>query len=140
MSHEIFSFKKLGAILEEEIECQSISVAKEQSKVVRSYEIRDVPAYQEEEILGVIKDLLDPAVGRHRSDALQKYLSAGEQFYQKSSQMDAKIRCFESHIRRPYFHVKPLDVNQLENWHRYLDFVEMQGDFDWVWIGSLLCW
>ncbi|URE38834.1 HAT [Musa troglodytarum] len=34
--------------------------------------------------------------------------------------------------RRNYFHVKPLDSGQLENWHHYLDFVETQGDFDWI--------
>ena len=29
---------------------------------------------------------------------------------------------FESKIKRPYFHVKPLDAKQLKNWSAYLDF------------------
>jgi hypothetical protein len=32
--------------------------------------------------------------------------------------------------RRPYFHVTKLDVVELDNWHRYLDFEEGQGDFE----------
>lgn len=29
---------------------------------------------------------------------------------------------FEENIKRPYFHVKPLESNQIKNWHDYLDF------------------
>jgi len=36
---------------------------------------------------------------------------------------------FEMEIKRPYFHVKPLDQYQLKNWRKYLDFEESQGDF-----------
>ncbi|KAI8525905.1 hypothetical protein RHMOL_Rhmol13G0266800 [Rhododendron molle] len=32
--------------------------------------------------------------------------------------------------QRRYFHVMPPGDHQLENWHRYLDFVEMQEDFE----------
>ncbi|KAJ3035364.1 hypothetical protein HDV00_004044 [Rhizophlyctis rosea] len=35
---------------------------------------------------------------------------------------------FESEIKRPYFHVKPLDEGQLANWRKYLDFEESQPD------------
>ena len=31
-------------------------------------------------------------------------------------------------IKRPYFHAKPLDKHQLQNWHDYLDFEVAQGD------------
>ena len=31
-------------------------------------------------------------------------------------------------IKRPYFHVKPLDDTQLANWHKYLDYTEKEGD------------
>ena len=37
---------------------------------------------------------------------------------------------FESKIKRPYFHVKPLDVKQLKNWSAYLDFEIEQGDHE----------
>jgi len=36
---------------------------------------------------------------------------------------------FEMEIKRPYFHVKPLDQYQLKNWRKYLDFEESQGDY-----------
>lgn len=29
---------------------------------------------------------------------------------------------YESAIKRPYFHVKPLERDQLKNWYAYLDF------------------
>lgn len=36
---------------------------------------------------------------------------------------------FEEAIKRPYFHVKPLERVQLKNWREYLDFEIAQGDF-----------
>lgn len=35
---------------------------------------------------------------------------------------------FEEGIKRPYFHVKPLERCQLKNWNEYLDFEMEQGD------------
>ncbi|KAG0449381.1 hypothetical protein HPP92_027334 [Vanilla planifolia] len=35
-------------------------------------------------------------------------------------------------IRRPYFHIRPLDDPELENWHNYLDFIEKGDDFNKV--------
>lgn len=90
--------------------------------------------YGDDEISLVVKDLLDPAIGSGRSKALQRYMCIGKQLYQEACQLDEKIGTFEINISRSYFHVKALDASQLENWHRYLDFVEMQGDFDWVYI------
>lgn len=31
-------------------------------------------------------------------------------------------------IKRPYFHVKPLEAEQLKNWRLYLDFEINEGD------------
>lgn len=31
---------------------------------------------------------------------------------------------YEEGIKRPYFHVKPLERNQLKNWHDYIDFTK----------------
>ena len=36
---------------------------------------------------------------------------------------------FEQEIKRPYYHVTELDDEQLENWRRYLDFEEKQGNY-----------
>ncbi|KAK8379384.1 hypothetical protein O3P69_019348 [Scylla paramamosain] len=35
---------------------------------------------------------------------------------------------FEEKIKRPYFHVKPLDRKRLKNWREYLDFELLEGD------------
>lgn len=95
----------------------------------------EVPkSYSGHDISSVVKDLFEPSISFARSKTLlQKYLYIGEHLYNEASQMDERISSFEANIRRSYFHVKPLDVDQLENWHHYLDFVEMQEDFDWVW-------
>lgn len=37
---------------------------------------------------------------------------------------------YESEIKRPYFHVNELDEPQLVNWRKYLDFEEVEGDFN----------
>jgi pre-mRNA-processing factor 39 len=36
---------------------------------------------------------------------------------------------YESEIKRPYFHVTELDIPQLANWRKYLDFEELEGDY-----------
>lgn len=36
---------------------------------------------------------------------------------------------YESEIKRPYFHVTELEHSQLVNWRKYLDFEELEGDF-----------
>ncbi|KAF5953280.1 hypothetical protein HYC85_011224 [Camellia sinensis] len=90
----------------------------------------DAVSMLEDEVSCVINNLLDPSTGFFRNKALQKYISIGGQFYQEACEVEKKIHCFETNIQRPYFHVMALDENQLENWHFYLDFVEMQEDFD----------
>uniref|UniRef100_A0A914S325 Uncharacterized protein n=1 Tax=Parascaris equorum TaxID=6256 RepID=A0A914S325_PAREQ len=35
---------------------------------------------------------------------------------------------FEESIKRPYFHVKPLERAQLRNWRAYLDYEIERGD------------
>jgi len=75
---------------------------------------------------------MDLKDGLPKPSIVKKYLSVGELLYHGSSKIDEKINSYEARIHRSYFHVKPLDEYQLENWHQYLDFVEMQGDFDWV--------
>uniref|UniRef100_A0A1I7T7Y9 Pre-mRNA-processing factor 39 n=1 Tax=Caenorhabditis tropicalis TaxID=1561998 RepID=A0A1I7T7Y9_9PELO len=46
---------------------------------------------------------------------------------------ECEIRAgFEANIKRPYFHVKPLDYPQLFNWLSYLDFEMKEGHEDRV--------
>ena len=42
------------------------------------------------------------------------------------SLVEARLK-FEDKIKRPYFHVKPLDLKQLKNWDSYLDFEINEG-------------
>lgn len=37
-------------------------------------------------------------------------------------------KVFEDAIKRPYFHVKPLDQNQLTAWNSYIDYVLQKQD------------
>ncbi|KAK6932259.1 hypothetical protein RJ641_001883 [Dillenia turbinata] len=123
-----YSFKELVSILEDEMKNQNWNTEDPSEHVLHS---NNGESYKDE-TSHLVNDLFNAPKGSDRSSALQKYVSIGEQAYQKACQLDAKISSFEAHIRRPYFHSKPLDVPQLENWHKYLDFVEMQGDFDWA--------
>ncbi|OBT67582.1 hypothetical protein VE03_03851 [Pseudogymnoascus sp. 23342-1-I1] len=36
---------------------------------------------------------------------------------------------YESEVKRPYFHVTELDLHQLVNWRKYLDFEEAEGNY-----------
>jgi hypothetical protein len=48
--------------------------------------------------------------------------------YTATKQQQEARQQYESAIRRPYWHVKPLDAAQLRNWAAYLDWQEAQGD------------
>ncbi|XP_073150895.1 pre-mRNA-processing factor 39-1-like isoform X2 [Henckelia pumila] len=64
------------------------------------------------------------------AEELEKYISIREEIYKRAKEFDSKIIGFETAIRRPYFHVRPLNVAELENWHNYLDFVEGGDEFN----------
>lgn len=72
------------------------------------------------------------SAGLTEAEELEKYIAVREEMYKKDKEFDSKIIGFETAIRRPYFHVKPLSVAELENWHNYLDFIERDGDFNKV--------
>ena len=129
--HYLFSsFRKIAASLKEKIKCR-IDVNGDLSSDPMEEDLVPTP-HSDEEISVVIRDFMGPSSSFAVAKALHAYLSIGEQFYQDSEQLKEKISCFETQIRRPYFHVKPLDTNQLDNWHKYLSFAETYGDFDWV--------
>ncbi|XP_073318022.1 pre-mRNA-processing factor 39-1-like isoform X3 [Primulina huaijiensis] len=64
------------------------------------------------------------------AEELEKYISIREEIYKRAKEFDFKIIGFETAIRRPYFHVRPLNAAELENWHDYLDFVEGEDEFN----------
>jgi len=122
------SFRKLVTLSEQEV---TSCAAERLSGKMHTSEMIDGED-SELDISNIIADLFDQK-GVHLSpEALERYSSAGERLYKRSSKIYKEICCFEASIKRPFFHVKPLDEDQLENWHQYLDFVEKNGDFDWV--------
>lgn len=124
----VFSFKKFVAIADEEMKQHKNSIPESEPESVTDRAVRR----HEDEVFCLVNDLLDPSTGCFSYKPLQKYKCIGETFYQEACDLERKIHCFETNIRRSYFHVMPLDDNQLQNWHQYLDFVEKQDDFDWV--------
>nr|XP_043609166.1 pre-mRNA-processing factor 39 isoform X2 [Erigeron canadensis] len=66
------------------------------------------------------------------AEELESYIAIREELHKKSKELDSKIIDFETAIRRPYFHVRPLNVAELENWHNYLDFIEGGDDLNKV--------
>lgn len=72
------------------------------------------------------------SAGLTEAEELEKYIAIREEMYKKAKEFDSKIIGFETAIRRPYFHVRPLNVGELENWHSYLDFIEREGDLSKV--------
>ncbi|XP_011085285.1 uncharacterized protein LOC105167319 isoform X3 [Sesamum indicum] len=122
------NFKQFIANLEEEMgyEKNNSSEVEQVSVPCAALEI------SRDEISLVVKDLLDSSDRSLKSKALERYRSIGEGFYHEASQTDEKIKCFEAKIRRRYFYVTPLDNDQLDNWHLYLDFIEKQDNLDWT--------
>ncbi|PSR94890.1 Pre-mRNA-processing factor like [Actinidia chinensis var. chinensis] len=72
------------------------------------------------------------SAGLTEAEELEKYIAIREEMFKKAKEFDSKIIDFETAIRRPYFHVRPLHVAELENWHNYLDFIEGVDDFNKV--------
>ncbi|KAF4091226.1 hypothetical protein AMELA_G00034500 [Ameiurus melas] len=69
----------------------------------------------------------DPANdGKDSEEAVQKMqeliLARREEMYQQNEAEVRKRWNYEDAIKRPYFHVKPLDRTQLKAWHTYLDW------------------
>ncbi|MGH0167417.1 UNVERIFIED_CONTAM: hypothetical protein FKN15_067097 [Acipenser sinensis] len=61
-------------------------------------------------------------------EKIRELLVARRQEVYESNEVEVSKRwSFEEAIKRPYFHVKPLDRAQLRNWHSYLDF-EMEAE------------
>ncbi|KAK2590303.1 hypothetical protein QQS21_012016 [Conoideocrella luteorostrata] len=52
------------------------------------------------------------------------------EIFTSTQQEVSKRWTYESEIKRPYFHVTELEHTQLNNWRKYLDFEESEGDFN----------
>lgn len=49
--------------------------------------------------------------------------------FQRTATETNKRWTFESEIKRPYFHVNELEEPELANWEKYLDFEELEGNY-----------
>ncbi|CAI2355455.1 unnamed protein product [Caenorhabditis sp. 36 PRJEB53466] len=69
---------------------------------------------------------------QHDPAALQfireEIISRRRRIYEKNMRECEMRAGFETNIKRPYFHVKPLDYPQLFNWMSYLDFEMKEGN------------
>lgn len=59
---------------------------------------------------------------------LIKFRELRREVYDAAAVAHAAREPFEAGIKRPYFHVKPLDAAQIANWERYLTHEERAGD------------
>ncbi len=51
------------------------------------------------------------------------------EIFRRTQAETTKRWTYESEIKRPYFHVTDLDEAQIQNWRKYLDFEESEGDY-----------
>ncbi|XP_065061641.1 pre-mRNA-processing factor 39-like [Rhopilema esculentum] len=58
----------------------------------------------------------------------EKIIAIRDEVYKQTEEEIKKRWHFEDGIKRPYFHVKPLERIQLRNWRDYLEFEIKEGD------------
>lgn len=119
-----FSFKQLAATRA----LSEIRTAEEAALLASSVELAAGEVCPD----GVEQSSKPVSAGLTEVEELEKYIAIREEMYRKAKEFDSKIVGFETAIRRPYFHVRPLDDPELENWHNYLDFTERGDDFNKV--------
>ncbi|KAK3598661.1 hypothetical protein CHS0354_020419 [Potamilus streckersoni] len=62
----------------------------------------------------------------------EKIIETREVVFKQNEEEISKRWAFEEGIKRPYFHVKPLERSQLKNWRDYLDFEIQNGTHERV--------
>ncbi|RKP19524.1 hypothetical protein ROZALSC1DRAFT_28892 [Rozella allomycis CSF55] len=93
-------------------------VSAEEYQVLRKRVIGEMKTRQ-------VKNIRDDAVD---SEIKQIVLNDRAGVFSITEEKVKKRWQFEENIKRPYFHVKPLDEGQIINWNKYLDFEESEGD------------
>uniref|UniRef100_T1JL07 Suppressor of forked domain-containing protein n=1 Tax=Strigamia maritima TaxID=126957 RepID=T1JL07_STRMM len=73
-----------------------------------------------------------PQVDEETATLRRKIIESRRQLYKANEEEVSKRWAFEEGIKRPYFHVKPLERAQLKNWRDYLDFEIENGSQDRV--------
>ena len=57
----------------------------------------------------------------------KRIISEREFIYSETASEVTKRLKYEEAIKRPYFHVKPLEMSQISNWTEYLDYELREG-------------
>ncbi|XP_062858347.1 pre-mRNA-processing factor 39 [Trichomycterus rosablanca] len=77
----------------------------------------------DEELPPGTEDLPDPAKRVTEIENMRhKVIETRQEIFNQNEHEVSKRWAFEEGIKRPYFHVKPLEKTQLTNWREYLDF------------------
>lgn len=71
-------------------------------------------------------------IDKETSDLRDKIIESRQERHQLNEQEVSKRWAFEEAIRRPYFHVKPLEKGQVKNWREYLEFEMENGSHERV--------
>lgn len=58
----------------------------------------------------------------------EKIIEIKLKIHKETGKEIAKRQVFEEGIKRPYFHVKPLEKSQIDNWKNYIAFEKENGD------------
>ncbi|XP_050441249.1 pre-mRNA-processing factor 39-like [Adelges cooleyi] len=58
----------------------------------------------------------------------EKIIDSRLRVHKETAQEITKRQTFEEGIKRPYFHVKPLEKCQIDNWKNYIEFEKAAGD------------
>ena len=91
---------------------------KKSSKNETDTESKDAPGEEEEE---------DTPASEEENLAMREKILAPRKKLYKSTEEKVQLRWkYEDAIKRPYFHMKPLERGQLKNWADYLEFLESQ--------------
>lgn len=64
----------------------------------------------------------------HMERVRLKIIADRERVFRKTAEKVNKRWPYEDAIKRPYFHLKPLEKAQLKNWKEYLDFEMGEGN------------
>lgn len=74
------------------------------------------------------KNYEDASTGEVAEDAVREVYLDERKRKSDATQLkiDDRVK-FEERIRRPYFHVKPLDDAEVDNWHEYLEYEIQRG-------------
>ncbi|XP_066532185.1 pre-mRNA-processing factor 39 [Hoplias malabaricus] len=76
-----------------------------------------------EELPPGTEDLPDPAKRVTEIENMRhKVIESRQEIFNHNEHEVSKRWAFEEGVKRPYFHVKPLEKTQLTNWREYLDF------------------